>query len=166
MRMGVKALVIAALYAALTMTPPLNAISYGPIQVRVADALIMLSSISYFGFEAVVGVTVGCAIANTISMYGPPDIVVGTAANFISSSIIYLMTLKRRNTWVRIASGIIASLIIAVMIGYIILHIVAGIPSPHILIASVLIGELISIVILGVIVAEAIERRMKYRVQV
>ena len=160
-----KSLIIAVLYVVLTITPPLNAISYGPIQVRVSDALLMLASIEYFGLEAVVGVTVGCAIANIASMYGPPDIVVGTIANLIAASAIYLMTKKYKGIVMRVISGIAASVIIAVLIGYIILHLVAGIPGPLVLIASVLVGEIIAIVIIGTIVSTAIERRLRHRLQ-
>ena len=165
MKLGVKSLIIAVLYVVLTITPPLNAISYGPIQVRVSDALLMLASIEYFGLEAVVGVTVGCAIANIASMYGPPDIVVGTIANLIAASAIYLMTKKYKGIVMRVISGIAASVIIAVLIGYIILHLVAGIPGPLVLIASVLVGEIIAIVIIGTIVSTAIERRLRHRLQ-
>jgi len=165
LKLGVKSLIIAVLYVVLTITPPLNAISYGPIQVRVSDALLMLASIEYFGLEAVVGVTIGCVIANLASMYGPPDIIVGTIANLIAASAIYFMTKKYKGIVMRIASGIVASIIIAVLIGYIILHIVAGIPGPFILIASVLVGEIVAIVIIGTIVSTAIERRLRHRLQ-
>jgi len=165
LKLGVKSLIIAVLYVVLTITPPLNAISYGPIQVRVSDALLMLASIEHFGLEAVVGVTVGCAIANIASMYGPPDIVVGTIANLIAASAIYLMTKKYKGIVMRVTSGIAASVIIAVLIGYIILHLVAGIPGPLVLIASVLVGEIIAIVIIGTIVSTAIERRLRHRLQ-
>jgi len=165
LKLSVKSLIIAVLYVVLTITPPLNAISYGPIQVRVSDALLMLASIEYFGFEAVVGVTVGCAIANIASMYGPPDIIVGTIANLISALAIYLMTKKYKGIVMRVISGVVASIIISILIGYIVLHLVAGIPGPLVLIASILVGEIIAIVIIGTIVSTAIERRLRHRLQ-
>ncbi|HDN76079.1 MAG TPA: QueT transporter family protein [Acidilobales archaeon] len=162
-RLGVKGMIIAALYVALTVTPPLNAISYGPIQVRISDALLMLAAIEYFGLEAVLGVTIGCAIANIASMYGPPDIVVGSIANLIASLLIYVISRKFKGILARVLSAIAASLIIAVLIGYTILHIIAGIPGPLMLIASVLVGEIIAVVILGTMLSIVIERRLRLR---
>ncbi len=162
-RLGVKGMIIAALYVALTVTPPLNAISYGPIQVRISDALLMLAAIEYFGLEAVLGVTIGCAIANIASMYGPPDIVVGSIANLIASLLIYVISKKFKGILARVLSAIAASLIIAVLIGYTILHIIAGIPGPLMLIASVLVGEIIAVVILGTMLSIVIERRLRLR---
>ena len=162
-RLGVKGMIIAALYVALTVTPPLNAISYGPIQVRISDALLMLAAIEYFGLEAVLGVTIGCAIANIASMYGPPDIVVGSIANLIASLLIYVISRKFKGILARVLSAIAASLIIAVLIGYTILHIIAGIPGPLMLIASVLVGEIMAVVILGTMLSIVIERRLRLR---
>ena len=52
--------VIAALYAAMVIV--LAPISFGPVQLRLADILIPLAAI--FGLPAVYGVTLGAFVAN------------------------------------------------------------------------------------------------------
>lgn len=54
--------VIAALYAALTLTLPV--LSYGPVQCRLSEALTVLP---LFCVEAIPGLTVGCFLANLAS---------------------------------------------------------------------------------------------------
>lgn len=79
---------LAAVYAALTVTPPLNAISYGMIQVRVAEALTVLP---YFTSRAVPGLFLGCLVANVIGGLGVWDILLGSlttlAAAFLTSRV-------------------------------------------------------------------------------
>ncbi len=57
--------VIAAVYAALTMTLPM--LSYGPVQLRFSEALTVLP---FFLPEAVPGLFLGCVIANLFSPFG------------------------------------------------------------------------------------------------
>lgn len=64
---------VAAIYVVLTVTPPLNAISYGPIQFRVSE---MLNFLAFFHPKYIWAVTIGCMIANFYS-YGMIDVVVG-----------------------------------------------------------------------------------------
>ncbi len=73
---------IAAAYAMLTLAfPPL---SYGPIQLRISEAMCVLP---FFMSEAVVGLTLGCFIANLVGSALPWDILIGTAATLIASYI-------------------------------------------------------------------------------
>ena len=74
------AAVIAAVYAALTML--LAPISYGVLQFRISEALCILP---FFFPVSVWGLFVGCAIANTISLLGPVDIVCGSAATLLAA---------------------------------------------------------------------------------
>ena len=87
-----RAAVIAALYALLTML--LQPISYGPIQFRVSEAL---SILPLFFPESVIGLTVGCLIANVIG-YGIFDIVLGTLATFLAAIATYLVGRFIKNT--------------------------------------------------------------------
>ena len=72
---------IAALYAAVTVIT--QAISFGPLQLRLAEALTVLP---YLMPEAVWGLTLGCLIAN---LFGGTvlDIVFGTLATFLAALI-------------------------------------------------------------------------------
>lgn len=87
---------IAALYAACSLLPGINAISYGPVQLRISEALMLLCVLSP---SAVSGVTIGCFIANLFSPFGANvfDLLLGTGATLIAASITY----KMRNTFLR-----------------------------------------------------------------
>ena len=75
-RFLVRAAVYAALYAALTLAPGLNAVAYGEVQFRVAEALMVFAC---FDPAAVLGLTLGTAIGNLGSPMMPVDVVVGAA---------------------------------------------------------------------------------------
>jgi len=87
--------VFAGLYTILNvvqMTATGGYTIYGPIQFRVADSLIALSAL--LGWPVVAGVTVGCFLTNAYYFLGPADIVFGSIANFIATTLIIL--LRRR----------------------------------------------------------------------
>jgi len=74
--------VVAAMYLAITITPGISAISYGPIQVRIAEALTVLP----FLFPgAIFGVFAGCLLANIFGIYGLPDIILGSLLTLIAA---------------------------------------------------------------------------------
>jgi uncharacterized membrane protein len=71
---------IAAAYAALTVA--LAPISYGPIQVRVSEALTVLAFVTP---AAVPGLFLGCFIANLVGGLGLVDVVLGSAATLAAA---------------------------------------------------------------------------------
>jgi uncharacterized membrane protein len=75
---------IAALYAALTII--LAPISYGPIQVRVAEALTVLP---YVLPQAIPGLYIGCMTANIWGGLGPVDIFGGSAVTLIAALLTF-----------------------------------------------------------------------------
>jgi len=77
------AAVLGSLYAVLVIA--LAPVSFGIVQVRVADALLPLSIV--FGFPAVLGFTVGVLIANLFSPFGLQvlDVFGGALANFLAT---------------------------------------------------------------------------------
>jgi hypothetical protein len=79
-------IVFSSLYAILIVV--LAPISYGPIQLRVADCLLPLAAL--FGWPAIAGVTVGCFIGNAYFWLGPQDVIFGAFANLIAASIIFV----------------------------------------------------------------------------
>lgn len=83
--------IIAALYVALTITPPLNMLSYGPIQFRVSEFLCVLP---FFAPWTGWGVTIGCLIANIFSTVSTLDIVIGTMATLIACVLTPMMKYK------------------------------------------------------------------------
>ena len=84
---------IAAIYTVLCIVPGLSMISYGQVQVRIAEALTLLPLIYK---PSIVGVTLGCFLANLIGLMtgvnptGTIDLVVGTLATFLAANCTYL----------------------------------------------------------------------------
>ena len=82
--------IIAALYAVVVIV--FAPVSFGPFQVRIADALMPLALV--FGYVAAAGLSLGCIVANFFGFVlgaspTPFDIVGGAAANLIASVLAY-----------------------------------------------------------------------------
>jgi len=97
----------ASLYALLVVV--LAPISFGPVQLRVADCLIPLAAL--FGWPVVAGVTVGCFVGNAYYWIGVYDVVFGPVANFFAASVILL--LRKR----RLLACVVGALLIGVIVG-------------------------------------------------
>lgn len=69
----------AALYAALTLA--LAPLSYGPVQVRLSECMVLLA---FYNKKWAPGLTAGCFLANLASPFGAADVIVGTAATFLA----------------------------------------------------------------------------------
>lgn len=111
-----RAAAIAALYAAVTLL--LSAISFGPIQLRVSEAMTLLPVIWP---EATVGLFIGCFLSNLIGGYGIIDAVVGGFATLVAG----LLTHKLRgNRWLAALPPVLVN---AVVIG-VMLYFVADAP--------------------------------------
>jgi len=101
------AVAFAALYAVLVVV--LAPISFGPVQLRVADVLIPLSAL--FGWPVVAGVTVGCFVGNAYFALGPIDVVAGPIANLIAATTILM--LRRR----QLLACVVGALPIGIIVG-------------------------------------------------
>jgi len=75
---------IAALYVAFTILPPFYTFSYGPIQVRVAEAFTVLP---FLFPETIYGLTIGCFLANLLGQVGFLDFVFGTLITFLAALV-------------------------------------------------------------------------------
>ncbi|MBS7609125.1 QueT transporter family protein [Candidatus Bathyarchaeota archaeon] len=89
-------MIFASLYALLTIT--FAPISFGPLQLRLADCLISLAAL--FGWPLILGVTLGCFVGNAYTnlfyfWMGPYDILLGPLANLVAASIIFLLRKRR-----------------------------------------------------------------------
>ena len=91
------AALIAAVYAALTIL--LAPISFGQQQIRVAEALTILPA---FTPAAIPGLFIGCAIANTMSFMGLPDLIFGSLATLLSAQLTYMIAGRLRERGVAI----------------------------------------------------------------
>ena len=78
-----RAAVIAAVYSTVTIF--LAPLSYGPVQIRFAEALTILPLLFP---EAVIGVTIGCLISNIFNGMWT-DMVFGTLATFAAAVLTY-----------------------------------------------------------------------------
>lgn len=76
----VRAAMIAALYAALTLL--FQPISYGPVQFRVSEALTILPVLT---IDAVPGLFVGCLLANLLGGALWYDVVFGSIATLLAA---------------------------------------------------------------------------------
>ena len=155
----VVAVVMSSLYAALVVI--LGIFSYGPLQLRIADALIMLSAL--IGWPAIVGATLGCFIGNIMTniLYywiGPLDIFLGPLANFLSSVLIFYM---RKKPYV---AGILGSLIVGIIVGS---YLWLFFPPPSSLtifhpwtamVVSITSSSIVTIVILGNLLLKVLRR--------
>jgi uncharacterized membrane protein len=75
-------IVIAALYASLTIL--LSPFSYSYFQVRVAEALTLMPLL--LGPAAVLGLFIGCLISNLFSPVGLVDVIFGSLATLIAAT--------------------------------------------------------------------------------
>ena len=107
---------IAAIYTVATIVFPV--LSYGAVQLRLSESLSLLPMLFP---EAVLGLTIGCFLANTIGVFIgfslPWDILIGTLATFFSA----LLTRKIRYLWLApIPTIVFNALMVGTMLTYII----------------------------------------------
>jgi len=81
MKKLIRAAFICAIYVVLTVLPPFYTLSYGPIQVRVAEALTVLPFIYP---EAIWGLTLGCLLANLAGNIGIYDVIFGSLLTLLA----------------------------------------------------------------------------------
>ena len=135
--------ILAAVYAAVTIATA--SFAYGPIQFRIAEALAVLCC---FEPTAVIGITLGCFIANIFSTVGPLDMAVGTLATLIAA----LCMVRWRKPWQMILPNVISN---GVLIGLLIAFYATAEASEHFLTVfavsglEVAFGELVVMVVLG-----------------
>jgi len=73
---------IGAVYAAVTLFPPLAGIAYGPVQIRVAEALTVLPFVTPV---AIPGLYVGCFLANLGSPVPGFDLTIGALSTLLAA---------------------------------------------------------------------------------
>jgi uncharacterized membrane protein len=149
----VKAAIIAALYAVATIM--LAPISYGPIQFRVSEIMVLLA---FFDPFCIVGLTIGCFIANILGPNGLIDAIFGTLATFIS---VYTISVTEKFVKNKKASLIVASLWPTIFNGLIIgwtLNYLYDLPLV-LSIGEVAIGEFVVVTIVGVPVMKLLQNK-------
>src|SRR4030066_1897000 len=102
----------AALYAALVVV--LGGISYGPGQVRIADA--MIAAVPLLGVPGVLGHTLGVFIANIFSPAGPIDLL-NTIPSFAMSFVVYYVYKRTKNDYTVIGTCVAYSIVLGITVG-------------------------------------------------
>lgn len=151
----VRCAVIAAVYVVVCLV--LAPFSYGAVQVRVAEALCLLP---VFGAEYIVGVTLGCFLANLLGST-VVDVVFGTLATLLAC----LVTYKLRDIRVKglaIPASLQPVVFNMIIVGAFEITFFFSDGAPTAMLAvfnavTVGIGELISCTVLGVALVKLIE---------
>lgn len=148
----VRTALVAAIYATLTLI--LAPISYGAVQFRVSEMLMLLAFINPL---YITGLTIGCLIANILGGLGLLDIIFGTLATFLSALAMYKTAkiIKNKNIalvvaslWPTIFNGLIVGWVVSVS---------ASLPL-FITMLQVGFGEIVVITIVGVSVFKLLEK--------
>ena len=133
---------IAAIYVVLTLV--FAPISFGSMQVRIAEALTILP---LFTAAAVPGLFVGCLLANILGGAIVWDVVFGSLATLIGAALSYAL---RKHRWLVPVPAVLSNTVIVPLVlryGY-------GMEIPLILLMLyVFVGEVIGCYILGELLA-------------
>lgn len=143
--------IIAAIYAVITIL--LAPISYGPVQVRIAEGLNVMP---LYLASGVPGLTVGCFIANIFGGYGLPDIIFGTLATLLASLSVGFIRKTGNRTLRYILTVLSVTLFNAVIVGAE-LSMLEGIPF-FMVAAEVGLGELVSMLTAGTVIMLVMDR--------
>ena len=152
----VRCAVIAAVYVVVCLV--LAPFSYGAVQVRVAEALCLLP---VFGAEYIVGVTLGCFLANLLGSTVVVDVVFGTLATLLACLVTYkLRDIRVKGLAIPASLPPVAFNMFIVCAFEITFFFSDGAPTAMLAVfnaVTVGIGELISCTILGVALVKLIE---------
>lgn len=151
MNKSLKTLLQNAIYAALyvALCYVFQPISFGAIQVRVAEALCILP---LFDETAIISITIGCFLSN-ILLSSTVDAIFGTVATFIG--LVCIKLIKIDNFCLKMLPTILANAIIIPFV----LRIAFGETMPLWLLAiTIAIGEVISVYGLGYVLYRALKR--------
>jgi uncharacterized membrane protein len=146
-RYWVQAAAIAGVYATLTVA--LSPISYGAVQVRVSEALTVLPAVTP---AAIPGLFVGCLIANLISPFGTPDLIIGSAASLLAAFFSWLL---RARAWLVPLPPVLVN---AALIGGMLYYIYGVPPSLLVDMGWVALGQVLACYVLGFPLLKYLER--------
>lgn len=141
----VKSAAVAALYAVLTLLLPVA--SYGPIQFRFSEILVLLV---FYNKRFIPGLVLGCALANLFSPMLVFDVIFGT----LSSYIAFKLMQKAKNLYI---ASIFPVLLVSVpAIGTWL--ILASDEVFFVLLMQFMLSEFVMVSIIGVILFKILEK--------
>lgn len=139
-----KAGVVGAIYLATTLV--LYPISFSGMQVRVSEGLTLLP---IFLPESILGLTVGCMIANFFGN-GILDVALGTLATFISAILTRISTKKIKNDYLKIVVGGIFPIVLNAIIVPFTFLAVTSLKELYLITAiQIFIGQFIAVYVFG-----------------
>ena len=151
----VRCAVIAAVYVVVCLA--LAPFSYGAVQVRVAEALCLLP---VFGAEYIIGVTLGCLLANLLGST-VIDVVFGTLATLLPA----VLTMKCPNRWLASLPPVVCNM---VLVGAVLAYETAGTsaafwPAYGLNALTVGLGEAVACLVLGVLLVKQLPKIPYFR---
>ncbi len=152
---------IAALYVVLTFVAQAFGLASGAIQVRISESLCLLPCLIP---AAVPGLTVGCVLANLLTGCAPWDVVFGSLATLIGA---FGTRMLRKNPYIAWIPPVVSN---AVIVPIVLMRVYgvedvavfgqtfAGNSLWPILVLTIVIGEVISCGILGLLLYHSVKR--------
>lgn len=151
----VRAAVIAALYASLTLLLAPISFNTTSLQVRVSEALTLLPLIYP---EAIAGLTIGCFVSNLITG-NVMDIVFGTLATLAAATLSFLIGRKLKNVWLKAFIGAIPPIVVNALVVPLTYLTLADIKEQYLFgIACVGAGQAIAVLAIGIPVFFAVSK--------
>ena len=147
-----KLSIVAALYVALTYI--FGFISFGDIQIRIAEILMLLC---FFNHKYTISLVIGCFISNLFSPYGLPDIIFGTLATFVAC--LGIMLFNKKHLFLASLMVPIGNIIVGIEIA--ILNSFSLIPA-LLAVLWVFIGEFVVVCIIGVPLIKLLMKNEKF----
>lgn len=152
----VRAAVIAAVYVVVCLA--LAPLSFGPVQIRFAEALTLLPVLCP---EAILGVTVGCFLSNLIAS-APIDMVLGTLATLLAAAATYKLR-HVRFKGLPVAAALPPVVFNALIVGAELTVLYHSLSAPLAVwlynMATVGLGQVVSCVGLGLLLVWAVEKQ-------
>jgi len=142
-----KAAAVAAVYVLLTIV--FMPFGFGPVQVRISEALCVLSA---FVPNAWAGLTLGCLISNIIGGAPVPDIVLGSFATFLGAFVsrkLYLKYSDRGSLAIRLIAACPSIVSNTLILPFVFKYAYGMNEGLWLMTGSVLLGEVISVGIIG-----------------
>lgn len=102
----VKSAVVAAIYAVLTLMLPM--LSYGPIQLRFSEIMVLLV---FYNRRFIPGLVLGCMLANLASPIAIFDVIFGSLASYLAFIFMYKQKSLFRSSFFPVISMVIPALL-------------------------------------------------------
>ena len=142
---------IAAIYVALTMS--FSAISFGPVQFRISEALCILP---FFTPAAIPGLFIGCFLSNLLCGAAVMDVVFGSIATLIGAVGSYCL---RHNKWLVCVPPILAN---AIIVPWVLRYAYGSTDLIPVAMVTVGIGEILAIGVLGNLLLVPLDRYKQF----